>query len=87
VEIEKLQSDLKKYKRDYNEYSNDKSIPLREKAPILANFAKLISSTLDRIKILEERLSESEPIKTEQPKQRIKSTAEEKESRSIKRDN
>jgi hypothetical protein len=29
-----------------------------EKAPILANFAKLINSTLERIKIIEERLSE-----------------------------
>jgi ElaB/YqjD/DUF883 family membrane-anchored ribosome-binding protein len=58
AELKKLQADLETYRRDYTEYSNDKSIPLKEKAPILANFAKLISSTLDRIKLLEDRLSE-----------------------------
>jgi hypothetical protein len=79
AELDRLQSDLKTYRRNYNEYSNDKSIPLKEKAPILANFARLISSTLDRIKILEERLSEFEPPKAEQPKQVAKSTAKDKE--------
>jgi hypothetical protein len=56
-ELKKLQTDLEKYRRDYAEYSNDKSVPLKETAPILASFAKLISSTLERINILEERLS------------------------------
>jgi hypothetical protein len=74
AELGKLQADLKTYRRDYNEYSNDKSITLKEKTPILANFAKLISSTLDRIKVLEERLSESSAVsKAAHSKQRSKS--------------
>jgi hypothetical protein len=52
AELKKLQADLETYRRDYAEYSSDKFITVKEKAPILASFAKLISSILDRIKIL-----------------------------------
>jgi hypothetical protein len=56
-ELKKLKSDLETYRRDYNEYSSDKSIPIKEKAPVLANFAKLISSTLERINLIETSLN------------------------------
>jgi hypothetical protein len=71
AELKKLQEDLETYRRDYTEYSYDRSVPLKEKAPFLASFAKLISSTLDRIKILEDRLSDYEMHKAEEKEKRI----------------
>jgi hypothetical protein len=72
-EKEKLTEELKGeldnkaiYERDYKETSNDQSIPRREKLSFLTELAKIISSTLDRIRVLEERLKELSDLESEQ---------------------
>jgi hypothetical protein len=64
------------YRNDYAEYSRDKSVPLKEKAPILAEFAKLISTTQQRINVLEERIAEINKKKEKESEERKKKLIE-----------